>query len=102
MDYQIILAPDALQDLIDIVSHIAQHNAQAALRLGDELFDVAESLARFPRRGRMVPEFRRPEWREVIYRSYRIIYRVNQAKRRIEVSRFWHSVRGFPTIPFAS
>jgi toxin ParE1/3/4 len=99
MDYQVILAPDALQDLTDIAGHIAQHDVAAALRLGDELLDVAEALSQFPNRGRTVPEFKRPDWREIIYRSYRIIYRVHRAKRRVEVSRFWHAARGFPHLP---
>ena len=43
MDYQVILAPDALQDLTDIAGYIAQHDPAAALRLGDELLDVAEA-----------------------------------------------------------
>lgn len=98
MDYQVILAPSARQDLTDITSYIAQHDPAAALRLGDQLLDVAETLARFPDRGRTVPEFHRPNWREVIFRSFRIIYRVNRAKRQIQVSRFWHAARGFPRI----
>lgn len=99
MDYQVILAPSARQDLTDITSHIAQHDPVAALRLGDQLLDVAETLAGFPNRGRMVPEFGRPNWREIIFRSFRIIYRVNSATHQVEVSRFWHAARGFPRIP---
>ncbi len=99
MDYQVLIAPAARQDLRDITGHIAAHDSRAALRLGDELLDVADSLRRFPQRGRTVPEFDRPEWREVVYRSFRIIYRVNRTQRQIEVSRFWHAARGFPHIP---
>jgi len=101
MDYQVILAPDALQDLTDIAGYIAQHDPAAALRLGDELLDVAEALGRFPLRGRVVPEFDRPDWREVIHRSFRIIDRVNLTEQRIEVARFWHAARGFPHLPRA-
>jgi len=37
--------------LTDITGHIAQHDPAAALRLGDELLDVAEALPRFPLAG---------------------------------------------------
>lgn len=49
--------------------------------------------------GRMVPEFRRPELREVIHASYRVIYRVQREGKAVEVVRFWHAARGFPHIP---
>ena len=41
----------------------------------------------------------RPDWREVIHRSFRIIYRVSQTTHQVEVSRFWHAARGFPHLP---
>ena len=57
------------------------------------------SLHTFPERGRIVPEFRRPELREIIFRSFRIIYRMNNADQSVEIVRFWHAARGFPRIP---
>jgi len=99
MGWQIIIAPAAQADLADIVRYVAGHNADAAARLGYELITRAEGLANFPDIGRMVPEFRRPELREVICRSYRIIYRLHPAGQRIDIVRFWHGARGFPHIP---
>jgi plasmid stabilization system protein ParE len=46
-----------------------------------------------------VPEFRQPNLREIICRSYRIIYRLRRDNQRIEIVRFWHGARGFPHIP---
>jgi len=88
-----------LSDLEIIVAYIAPHNAVAAGRLGNQLLDAALSLRTFPERGRTVPEFRRPELREIIFRSYRIIYRMNHADQSLEIVRFWHAARGFPHIP---
>jgi toxin ParE1/3/4 len=99
MGWQVIIAPSAQTDLADIVRYIAQYNSDAAARLGYELITRAESLADFPEKGRMVPEFRQPNLREVICRSYRIIYRLQPAKKRIQIVRFWHGARGFPRIP---
>lgn len=82
-----------------IVAYIAPHNPIAAERLGHQLLDAALSLHTFPERGRMVPEFRQTELREIIFRSYRVIDRINNADQSVEIVRFWHGARGFPHIP---
>ncbi len=99
MDFKVFLSSEALRDLELIVAYIAPQNADAAERMGNRLLDVALSLNALPERGRVVPEFRLPELREVIFRSYRIIYRLNLAKASVEIVRFWHAARGFPVIP---
>ena len=99
MGWQVIIAPSAQTDLADIVRYIAQHNSDAAARLGFELITRAESLADFPEIGRMVPEFRQPDLRELICRSYRIIYRLRHEDKLIQIVRFWHGARGFPHVP---
>lgn len=101
MGWQVIIAPSARSDLADIVRYIAQHNSDAAARLGYELITRAESLTQFPEIGRMVPEFRRPDLREIICRSYRIIYRLKRDNQQVQIVRFWHGARGFPHIPSA-
>ena len=101
MDFKVFLSDDALNDLERIVAYIAPHNPFAAERMGNELLDAALSLKTFPERGRVVPEFRRPELREIIFRSYRIIYRMNHNDQSLEIVRFWHGTRGFPHIPSA-
>lgn len=99
MGGQIIIAPPAEADLGDIVRYVAQHNSDAAARLGYELIIRAENLANFPEIRRIVPEFQQPNLREVICRSYRIIYRLQREEQRIDIVRFWHAARGFPRIP---
>ena len=101
MDFQVVLSQDALTDLERIVAYIAPHNPVAAEQIGSQLLDAAFSLRAFPERGRMVPEFRNPELPEIIFRSYRIIYRVNSTDQSLEVIRFWHGARGFPHIPYS-
>jgi addiction module RelE/StbE family toxin len=99
MGWKIIIAPSAQADLADIVRYIARHNSDAAARLGYELITRAENLANFPEIGRVVPEFQQQSLREVICHSYRIIYRLQQKEKRINIVRFWHGARGFPRIP---
>jgi plasmid stabilization system protein ParE len=99
MDFKVFLSEVALNDLERIVVYIAPLNPIAAEQLGNQLLDAALSLHSFPERGRMVPEFRQPELREIIFRSYRIIFRMNNTDQNLEIVRFWHGARGFPHIP---
>lgn len=98
MGWQVIISTSARRDLESIVRFIAQHNADAAARTGYQLITQTGQLTRFPRIGRIVPEFRRNDLREIIWRSYRIIYRLSEKESRIEVVRFWHGARGFPNV----
>ena len=99
MGAKVLLAPSARNDLRDIVSFAALHDPAAAERLGFALIARAESLAQFPQRGRVVPEYHDARLREVLHLSYRVIYRVNEAVQKVEIVRFWHAARGFPHLP---
>lgn len=99
MGWKVIIAPSARADLESIVRFIARQNSDAAARVGYELVVRAEGLATFPEMGRLVPEFQQAALREVVCRSYRIIYRLRPEQQRIEIVRFWHGARGFPQIP---
>jgi plasmid stabilization system protein ParE len=99
MDFKVFVSSGALIDLERIVAYIALDDVVAAERMGNQLLDAAMSLATFPERGRIVPEFPRPNLREIVFRSYRIIYRVNSVDNSLEIVRFWHGARGFPQVP---
>jgi len=51
------------------------HYAAAFIR---EARDAARSLAYLAKRGRIVPEFNNPGFRELFVRSYRMIYQVTK------------------------
>jgi toxin ParE1/3/4 len=70
------LSPQALLDLEDIADYIARDNPSAALRWVDRLVARAQRLGAVPRSGRVVPEIGDSDVREVLLRSYRIIYRI--------------------------
>lgn len=99
MGWKVIIAPSAEADLEDIVRYIAGHNPEAAVRMGYALIARAEGLAAFPEIGRVVPEFRQADLREVIHRTFRVIYRLKRDAEVVEIVRFWHGARGFPHIP---
>jgi toxin ParE1/3/4 len=99
MDFTIILTPQAIEDLREIVTFIARDNPAKAEEFGYLLCEKTLPLATHPLLGRMVPEFRRPEIREIIYKSYRIVYRVDESSKSIHVVHFWHGARGTPDLP---
>jgi plasmid stabilization system protein ParE len=69
---------EAGENLVDIEEFIARDSVERAIRFIDALIDHTEvMLADNPRSGRGVPEIGNPDIRELIYRGYRIVYRLN-------------------------
>ena len=98
MDYKIIFSEPAIDDLEGIVGFIANDNREAAAKFGGKLIASVRHLAKFPRFGRVVPEQNDENVREIIFKPYRIFYRVRDEIKVIEVIRFWHAARGEPDI----
>ncbi len=69
-----------------------------AVSFGHLLVTKTKSLAQFPEMGREVPEFGNASLREIIVKSYRVIYRVTHGQQRVEIIRFWHAARGTPKL----
>ena len=66
----------AVRDLIEIADFIALDSPAAARVWVERLRHRAERAATAPRAGRIVPEFGREDVREVLLKSYRIVYRI--------------------------
>lgn len=62
------------EDLEEIDAYIAADDPEAAERWIRTLVDAARRASELPFSGRVVPEFEREDVREIITRSYRIIY----------------------------
>lgn len=90
MGYQITLAPKAVEDLRGIIEFIALDNPAKAAEFGQTLIQKTRILNEHPEMGRTVPEFQDKLIREVVYRQYRIVYRLDHAQQRVEIARFWH------------
>ena len=71
---------NAVADLEDIALHIAKDNPLAAEAWVQKLIVAAERAATMPRAGRVVPEMEDPDIREVLLKTYRILYRVEAAR----------------------
>ncbi len=70
------LSVAASRDLEDISAFISRDNPRAAQAWIDRIIERIEEACNQPRAGRMVPEFKHPDIREVFLRTYRIIYLV--------------------------
>ena len=75
---RIIWAPIALDRAEEAARYIARDRPAAAAKWIDGLFDAVSDLKTFPQKGRVVPEVRRTEVREVLYGQYRVIYRLEE------------------------
>ena len=76
---KILWTHEALEQLIGIEDFIAQDSTERAARFVDAILDHVESTSPDnPRIGRMSPEISHPNIREIIYKNYRIVYRINE------------------------
>ncbi len=98
MAYKLIWSPAARDDLHDIVIFIARDNPNRAMSFGYELISETDRLQEFPEFGRIVPEYRNEDIREIIFRPYRIVCRVVHDRKLCEIARIWHSARGIPQL----
>ncbi|GAA6619473.1 type II toxin-antitoxin system RelE/ParE family toxin [Scytonema sp. NUACC26] len=64
----------AVENLSAIYTYVSQNSPQYAARVVDRITRRSEQIINFPLSGRIVPEFKTEQIREVIEGSYRIIY----------------------------
>jgi toxin ParE1/3/4 len=83
----------AAKDLQAIEDYIARDSPLYAVHFVNHLVAAAERLQAHPLRGRVVPECDRRDLRELIFRSYRIVYVVEGEP--VSVARVVHTSRDF-------
>lgn len=81
----------AADHLRAIHAYVAQTSDTYALRLVDQLTRRSQRLSSFPLSGRIVPEIRKLQIRELILDNYRVIYHVRP--NRIEVLAVLHGAQ---------
>lgn len=94
MDYSIVWAESALEDLRQIVRYIAADNSEAAKRIGNAIITSVEKLSDYPRFGHVVPELNDEDFRQIVLSPYRIVYEVSESTKQISILRVWHGSRG--------
>ncbi|TSA45327.1 MAG: type II toxin-antitoxin system RelE/ParE family toxin [Deltaproteobacteria bacterium] len=77
---KIIWSPLAIERASEIADYIAQDKPSAAEKWINTVFSKVEQLKSSPEIGRVVPEMRNDQFRELIYGNYRIIYRIEKTQ----------------------
>lgn len=69
---------EALEKLIEIEDYISNKSPERATKFIKQLIEHTFPLTDQPLLGRTVPEIAKPDIRELIFRKYRIVYRLKE------------------------
>ena len=94
MDYRLLFTERALDDLAEIIGHIAEDDGEAALRFGNTLLDHIELLTRFPRMGNTIRE--RSRVRKLSHSPIVVYYQIREDRRLVEILHLRHASRKAP------
>lgn len=87
----------AIADLKSIHDFIARDSKTYAENFVNKIIQRVDQLEAFPNSGRVVPEFNNENLRELIFKNYRIVYRVQEEF--VGVARIHHSARDISEKP---
>jgi plasmid stabilization system protein ParE len=94
MDFRLLYTQAGLDDLAQIVGHIADDDGAVASRFGSALLDHVDLLGRFPRMGSVVDG--RAGVRRLVHTPFVAYYRVHEDRHLIEILHFRHGSRQMP------
>jgi len=77
---KVVWSPLAVERVEEIARYIAQDKPAAAEQWVKAVFDKVWQTVLFPESGRLVPEVRRRDLRELVFGNYRIIYRLGSTE----------------------
>lgn len=83
--------PSGQRQFLVALSYIQRDDHQAAIRFRKRSEKVLRRLGRFPKSGRLLPEFPDLPYREVIVPPYRFFYRVEQ--KTVWIVAVWHGAQ---------
>ena len=91
---EIIFTERFLSRVEEYSDYIALDNIPAARKWAENIFVRCEQLQTHPESGRIVPEFSRPEIRELVHGNYRLVYEIKS--KQIDMLTIWHSSQKSP------
>jgi len=86
---EIIFTDHFLERIEECSDYIALDHVPTAIKWAQGVFEHCHKLIEQPDSGRIVPEFRRPELREIIHGNYRLVYEVKP--HQIDMLTIWHT-----------
>ena len=91
---KIIWSPLAIDRASEIAEYTTQDKSSTAEKWINTVFSKIEQLESSPEIGRVVPEIRNDQFRELIYGNYRITYRIE--KKQISILTIRHGKQILP------
>lgn len=92
----VLWTPQARDDLAAIHEYISRESPHYATLVVRGLLQAVGRLAEFPESGRVVPELRNPVIREVLWQSYRLVYRHRADADQVQILLVFRTERLFP------
>ena len=89
----VLWSPQAIEDVESIRAFIARDSTRYSDLVVESLVAAVARLEKFPESGRVVPEFGAPDLREVIWRGYRVVYRLRPSF--VEIATVFHGSMQF-------
>jgi len=93
---KLVWSIEANNDLIEIYNYISNDSSYYASKTVYDIIKKTRNLYNFPYMGRKCLFYNDEKYRELIYKSYRIIYKIKIST--IYIHRVWHSAREISNI----
>lgn len=95
MAFKVIVTPSAAQDLEEYASYISIKSPGEARKWLAGAWDKIFSLSEMPLRFAVIDEAEEigQPLRDVLHHSHRIVYRVKEDVKTVEILRVWHAAR---------
>lgn len=87
----IIISNKAHEQIQKIYEYISQDSLYYANKTKNEIYSKIKMLGYMPYIGRKIPEYNRENLREIIYKSYRIMYEVFEKTDEIHIQKILHA-----------
>ena len=95
---KIVFSPLAKFDLKEIIDFIKRDSLRYAILESKKIQAAINGLMKHPLMGRVVPEIENSQYRELIFRNYRIIYRI-VSEEQINIITIHHHARNLTNNP---
>ncbi len=92
---KVILSNTAKQDMNNIFEYIAENSIKYAIETDINIRLTIHKLTYFPSLGRYIPEVLDKHLRELVYKSYRIVYSVSEDLNIVYIHFIVHVKRNF-------
>lgn len=96
MAYSLKWSPLSVSHFEEICDYIAKDSRYYAALFAKRVLSIVRSIPRFPKAGRIVPEYNDENLREKIYENYRIVDRIKSEV--IEIVAICHGARPLKNI----